>query len=93
MITVETPAHMGAYREARINEGLSDQVSIDPCIYEEICYLWDEGIVTYGSCCGHNLTEAMVNVDEESIPVMLAMGYVQNHTDPDRKDTFRLQSA
>ena len=93
MITVGIPPHMETYRKNRINSGLGGMVSIDPCIYKEILELWSKGIVTYGSCCGHNIMESMVNVDESNIEQMIEMGYVQNHTDKSRKDTFKLKSA
>lgn len=93
MILVDIPDHMKAYREARIKQGLSESTCIDPCIFEEIKYLWSEGIVTYGSCCGHNKLESFVNVDSSSIDKMLSMGYVQNHSDKNRNDTFRMKSA
>lgn len=93
MITVPIPPHMESYRIARERAGLLPLVSIDPCIFNEIKSLWAMGIVTYGSCCGHNLVESMVNVDDKDIQLMLDMGYVQNHTDPERKDTFKLKSA
>lgn len=93
MITVEIPPHMKSYRDNRVKVGLSSKISIDPCVYDEICDLWEKGIVTYGCCCGHNLTESFVNVAESNIDEMLKMGYEQNHTDKSRKDTFRLKSA
>ena len=93
MITVEIPPHMKSYQESRLETGLSTNVSIDPCIYNEICELWEAGITTYGSCCGHNITESFVNVAECNIDKMLKMGYIQNHWDNKRKDTFRLKSV
>ena len=93
MITVEIPDHMHKYRESRIKNGLSDKICIDPCIYDEIIFLWSNGVITYGSCCGHNKTESFVNVDESSIQLMLNMGYIQNHVDKTRRDTFKLKSA
>lgn len=93
MVTVPVPSHMSHYKEARLKSGFSSMISIDPCIYDEIKWLWGNGIITYGSCCGHNVTQSMVNVDQTNIQQMLDLGYVQNHTDPDRKDTFRLKSV
>lgn len=90
MITVDIPDHMSEYRDARLRAGLSGQVSIDPCIYDEIKGLWDKGVITYGSCCGHNKYEPFVNVDQRNIQQLLDMGYVQNHPDKNRKDTFKL---
>lgn len=93
MITVEIPDHMESYRAARVRGGLTGQVSIDPCIFEEIKDLWSKGIITYGSCCGHNITESMVNVANEDVQAMLNMDYEWNHPDPRRRDTFKLKSA
>ena len=91
MITVEIPEHMDAYKQRRLKAGLSSKVSIDPCIYDEICFLWKNGIITYGSCCGHNIHESFVNVADENINKMIDMGYVMNHPDKTRRDTFRLK--
>lgn len=32
----------------------NQEVTIDPCILRVIEYLWDDGWVTLGCCCGHN---------------------------------------
>ena len=93
MVLVEIPPHMEVYRKNRMKEGFSSIIPIDPCIYDEICDLWDKGIITYGCCCGHNKFESFVNVAECNIEQMLQMGYIQNHYDKNRKDTFRLKSA
>ena len=93
MIVVDIPAHMDGYRNARLKAGLSSQICIDPCIYDEIKSLWNAGIYTYGSCCGHNLNESFVTVAEKDIAKMMEMGYVQNHPDKSRIDTFKLKSA
>lgn len=92
-IVVSIPPHMGEYKSARLNAGLSAMICIDPCIMEEIKYLWELGINTYGCCCGHNTYEPMVNVGEKDIKKMLQLGYVQNHPDKMRKDTFKLKSV
>ncbi len=83
---------MEKYRENRVNAGLGKYVSIDPCIVGEITSLWKEGIITYGCCCGHNINESFVNVDEKNIDKMLEMGYVMNHPDKSRRDTFKLKN-
>lgn len=93
MVTFYIPDHMKDYRDARLKEGLSPYVSIDPCIIKEIQYLWSIGIITYGSCCGHNIFESMVNVDHKNIRQMVDLGYVMNHEDKTRIDTFRLKSV
>lgn len=93
MVSFDIPDHMHAYRSNRVKAGLSGKVCIDPCIVVEIRGLWQNGIHTRGCCCGHNLVESMVNVAPESISKMVELGYVMNHTDKSRKDTFKLKSA
>lgn len=92
-VLIDIPSHMEAYRNARLKEGLSAQISIDPCIVAEIKYLWSQGIITYGCCCGHNKFESMVNVNDDNSKEMIGMGYVINHPDKSRIDTFKLKSA
>lgn len=92
-IVVDIPDHMKEYKEARLQNGQSLTICIDPCIVDEIKELWRLGITTYGSCCGHKKAESFVNVDEKDIEKMLSHGYVQNHPDKSRKDTFRLKSV
>lgn len=50
-------------------------VDIDNCILDEIKELWDFGITTYESCCGHNLVKGYISVDDKSIWKMVALGY------------------
>lgn len=92
-VLCDIPSHMISYQEARVREGLSDKISLDPCIADEIKYLWNLGIETHGCCCGHNKAESFVNVHEKDIHTMLRLGYIQNHPDLSRKDTFRLKSV
>lgn len=93
MILVDPPEHMREYKKRKIANSGTGQICVDPCIFEEIKYLWSLGITTYGSCCGHNTHESMVNVHDKDIDLMLSLGYVQNHRDLERKNTFRLKSA
>jgi hypothetical protein len=93
MIVVDIPNHMQDYRKKRIEAGFEPLISIDPCIFDEIQMLWNVGIITYGCCCGHNTFESMVNVDDSNIDQMIDLGYVQNHPDKNRLDTFRLKSV
>jgi len=88
-----SPKHMTEYLQKRRDRGMSKFILIDPCITEEIQYLWGNGIFTYGCCCGHNYLDSFVNVDEKDIQWMLDNGYVQNHADKTRKDTFKLKSV
>jgi len=92
-IVVDIPDHMGEYKQRRLEAGLSSTICIDPCIIEEIQALWRLGITTFGCCCGHNLSNPMVNVSDQDIERMLELGYLQEHHDPSRKDTFRLKSV
>ena len=80
-------------RDRRLKDGLTYTVAVDTCIIDEIKHLWSLGIVTLGCCCGHNKIQSMVNVADRNIQQMLDMGYVQNHPDLSRKDTFRLKSV
>ena len=94
MVKIEIPDHMAEYRENRINAGLGKYVSIDPCIFIEIWQLWRNGIHTRGCCCGHNgANPSYVNVANTSIKKMLKMGYIPNHEDISRLDTFALKSV
>ncbi len=69
-------------------------VCIDPCLVDEIKYLWSMGIRTTGHCCGHNdpdLKEhSYIGVEEEDIPHMKKLGYKKriNPYDEKREDEF-----
>lgn len=52
-------------------------IGIDNCIVDEVKGLWDMGIITIESCCGHNLAPSYIAVDEQSIWMMKALGYKQ----------------
>lgn len=62
-------------RQYRLQQGLPTHVDIDGCIVEEIKKLWDRGIETRASCCGHNYLPAMVAVDADCFEAMFALGY------------------
>jgi hypothetical protein len=36
------------------------KVSVDYCIADVIKYLWENGIWTVGSCCGHNKSQMLL---------------------------------
>lgn len=92
-IELSIPDHMSIYRYKTILDGRKPTICLDPCIANEIKQLWSLGIITYGCCCGHNILPSFVNVDDKDIFTMIELGYVQNHTDLSRKDTFKLKSA
>ncbi|VUS90931.1 hypothetical protein [Klebsiella spallanzanii] len=50
-------------------------VGIDACIFSEVTGLWEEGITTIESCCGHNKAKSYIAVVEKDIARMLALGY------------------
>lgn len=51
-------------------------VGIDRCLLAEARSLWEAGIVTIESCCGHNRSRGYIAVAPGSIPAMKSMGYV-----------------
>lgn len=94
-VTVHIPPHMKSYEAARAAEGLPETICIDTCILEEIRSLWSEGVVTYGSCCGHGKLGSMVNVSEGSVHIMERLGYDVWHSSlwPTPEDTFALKTG
>ena len=74
-------------------DGYKDSILVDRCLANEIEYLWNQGIVTRGCCCGHGRELGFINVSKESVGKMLDLGY-QFYIFPeefggiDRKDTF-----
>ena len=50
-------------------------VDIDVCIVLEVLELWNKGIVTIESCCGHNKQPGYIMVEECCIDEMLQLGY------------------
>jgi len=88
-VTVDIPTHMSGYKERRMLVGLSGMICIDRCILPEINYLWAQGITTYGSCCGHNKIEGMVNTHEDNYSQMIRLGYAAIDN---RRDAFTLKT-
>lgn len=53
-----------------------DSCAIDPCMINEIKYLWSHNIRTMGCCCGHGVDEGMINVLTGcDVKRMLDLGY------------------
>lgn len=51
-------------------------VAIDCCLSSEIAWLWQQGIVTHGSCCGHgDPSKAYIGVYDEHTARMRELGY------------------
>lgn len=78
MIVLPMPDHMKG------NNGgfytTKDTICIDPCIVDEIAFLWEQGVHTYNSCCGHGKILADVIVDNRSSNIMEKLGYQMNES-------------
>lgn len=54
-----------------------ETITVDRCIAEEIQALWDHGIQTCGSCCGHHIAIPMINpCRHEDAVSMAGLGYL-----------------
>ena len=51
-------------------------VQIDSCIALEVVQLWDKGIDTLESCCGHNKAAGYIAVNDYDCINMLNLGYI-----------------
>lgn len=76
-ICIDLPPHMEAYKQARIDAGLSPHITIDHCIVPYIHKLWSLDIKTMGSCCGHGKIDPSVCVADDDIEKMIDLGYKQ----------------
>ena len=57
---------------------LNKMQEIDNCILEELQGLWEEGVITYASCCGHNTVNGSIIIDDEiSAEKMKELNYLQ----------------
>jgi hypothetical protein len=68
-------------------------VGIDNCLLEEIISLWESGIVTLESCCGHNRVKGYILVDKKSIEKMQELGYERSMWYYDRPEIFKPKSC
>lgn len=87
-VTLPTPEHLidtslGCYT-------FRETTCVDRCIADEVQRLWSLGIVTTGSCCGHNTLPGYIGVTDDCIPRMKALGYRvrPNEMDLAREDGF-----
>lgn len=70
---------------------IKKNISIDPCLINEVKSLWSKGIRTTGCCCGHGKKHiGYIGVVEEDIPKMKKLGYEKriNELDLNREDSF-----
>lgn len=83
---------MREYHDNRVEAGMSDYgICVDSCIVDQVVLLWENGVRTYGSCCGHNKVQGMINVDERDYEKAISLGfepYVFSN-EPSRKDTVK----
>jgi len=69
-------------------------ISFDACLAKELFWLWDQGIVTIGSCCGKHVNSpsnsSYISVDKKQIQIMKILGYKvrTNNLHPEREDSF-----
>ena len=64
---------------------------VDFCIANEITELWNKGITTYNSCCGHGKSLGIICVDEKDKQKMIELGYElhpESDTDGKAPSTF-----
>lgn len=63
----------------RTNDKLGKRICFDGCLWQEIFYLWNLGIVTVGCCCGNHvnspLNSSYIQVKTENEQEMLDLGY------------------
>lgn len=82
---------MKSYIDNKISEGLAPTVCIDKCIVDKVIFLWENGVKTFGSCCGHNKLQGFINVGEDFYEKALTLGFEPYifDEDPLRKDTVK----
>lgn len=70
---------LGSYKAAieRVAPSWSSKptLCIDSCILDEVLWLWEYGIITNGSCCGHNIVHPYIGVDISSVQKMSELNY------------------
>lgn len=76
----------GTYENTEVING----VEIDKCLIPEIKWLWNNGIETLASCCGHNKIEPTIIVKSKYIDKMKQLGYknIINYIYPEKKNLF-----
>lgn len=49
----------------------------DTCLQDELHKLWEVGISTIGSCCGHGRKQGYIQVTDKDVQKMHELGYVR----------------
>ena len=81
---------MGSYDNVIKVQYNGQWIDIDGCIYEEIRLLWDKGITTLASCCGHQKEDGVISVIGKDVKKMKIIGYEPH---PDINNTFYARSV
>ena len=83
---------MEDYLAKRVKDGLSGTgIPVDRCIMYQVLHLWENGVRTYGSCCGHNKVPGFINVDPKDFDKAIELGYEKYEfaNDHNRNDTVK----
>lgn len=63
---------------------------LDACIAAEIVTLWQHGVRTVSSCCGHDEGISYIEVEPQSVPLMIALRYIMA---PHQMNTFYTRTS
>ncbi len=67
---------MREYRDSRMSKGFPPNgIAVDKCIANDVISLWQLGIRTFGSCCGHNKTQPYIDIHEEDFEQAVFYGW------------------
>lgn len=76
-------AAMGSYEgQLFLQDPWGRKVGIDACLAAEVATLWNHGIRTIESCCGHGVAASYIAVEEQYIGQMKALRYVPSPSRP-----------
>jgi hypothetical protein len=65
------------FKTERYPEPFTKLIGVDRCISKEVVSLWESGIETVESCCGHNVAHGYISVPDSFINRMIVLGYEQ----------------
>lgn len=71
-----------------VTEKQTRDICVDACMVPELLYLWNKGIRTIASCCGHGRHKSIIVVDEAHSEHMEKMSYRHANCYPGRNDIF-----
>lgn len=74
---------MGSYKnQVVVNTPVGNRVGIDRCLMPDIRQLWNMGIKTVASCCGHGIAPGVISVEPGFDGAMLELGYERMPVSP-----------